>query len=79
MDDPRSPNTGYEDAASFDKHWPLTAVQAGVVTLDGWLNRLKASARQVQECDLTFYPDRRNYYVHLKNFLRSLVPVRYPD
>ena len=79
MDDPRSPNTGYPDADAFDEHWPLTAVQSGIVTLDAWRDRLDYSARLVQECSLTYDPSQGGRFVHLKRFIKKLVPVRFVD
>ena len=76
MDDPRSPNTGYPDPESFDGHWPLTAIQSGITTRNEWLQRLQGFAREVQECGLANFPDRRSVYVFLKHLFCSLVPMR---
>jgi len=51
MDDPRSPNKGYEERGVR----PLSAPSGGA-TVGAWQAQLVASARFVQACGLTHFP-----------------------
>lgn len=52
MDDPRSPWTMYTDDEIFMQYRPLSAVQTGVTTTDGWTRQMKRSAYNLQRASL---------------------------
>ena len=70
MDDPRSPNTGFEETGVR----PLSCTRSSF-SLVAWQVQLVESAQTVQSCSLDRFPDRRSVYVRIKIFFRSLVPV----
>jgi len=49
FDDPRSPHTDYTSEEAFQAHRPLSAGTFSIETLEGWKNRLRHSARTLQE------------------------------
>jgi glycosyltransferase involved in cell wall biosynthesis len=49
FDDPRSPHTDYTSEEAFQSHRPLSAGTFSIETLEGWKNRLRHSARSLQE------------------------------
>ncbi len=74
MDDPRSPNTAMRSDEDLLARMPLTAARHGVTSLDDWIARLQATARDVQAAplDAKYHRGWRRQRDRLRRRLRRL-------